>query len=94
VLEDGALRVEDGLLRQEADREALPEERLAGDVVVDAGHDLEQRRLAGAVVAEHADLRALVEREPDALQELLALRGDLAQVLHGVDELRHDRVVL
>ena len=36
--------------------------------LVDARHDAEQRRLTGAVGAEDADLRARIEREPDALR--------------------------
>src|SRR5690606_26789486 len=72
-----------------ADAVALTEERLAAEVLVDTGHDPQQRRLAGAVVTEHADLGAVVEGEPDPLEDLLTLRRGLAQVFHGVDELGH-----
>ena len=89
VLEHVLRRIEHWLLRQVADARALRGEGLAREVLVDAGHDAQQRRLARAVRAEHADLRVAVERQPDALQDLLALRGDLAQVLHGEDELGH-----
>ena len=44
--------------------------------------------LAGAVGAEHADLRARIERQPDALQNLPLGRDDLAEILHHVNELR------
>jgi hypothetical protein len=37
------------LLRKVADADALADEGFADVVVLDAGHDLEQRRLAGAV---------------------------------------------
>src|SRR5262249_61166115 len=66
-------------------------EPLAGEVPPPPRHDPQQRALPGAVVPEHADLRPGVEREPDALQDLLALGGDLAEILHGEDELRHGR---
>ena len=50
--------VELRLLRQEADLDAGLRPRLAFELLVDAGHDPEQRRFARAVEAEHADLRA------------------------------------
>ena len=37
-------------------------------LVILARHDLEQRALARAVQAEHADLRAGQEREPDVFE--------------------------
>ena len=37
----------------------------------------------------HADLRAVEKREPDVLEDDRVGRIDLAQPLHGVDELRH-----
>ena len=58
VAEDVLGRVEPRVLRQEADARAVGRERLAGEVLLDAGHDLQQRRLAGAVQAEDADLGA------------------------------------
>ena len=63
-------------------------EGLAREVLVHAGHDAQQRALAGPVAAQDADLGRRVERQPDALQDLLALRRDLAEVLHGEDVLR------
>ena len=50
----------------------------------------EQRALAGAVQAEHADLRAGEERQPDVLEDDVVGLVNLAQPLHGVDELRHE----
>ena len=58
------------------------------NVVVEAGHDAQQRALAGAVGAEHADLRAREERQPDVLEDDLVGRIDLPQPLHGEDVLR------
>ena len=46
-----------------------------------------QRRLAGAVDPEHADLGARQERQRDVLQDLLAAREDLGQAAHHVDVL-------
>ena len=54
-----------------------------------AGHDAQQRALAGAVHAEHADLRAEIEREPDVFEHPGVGRMHLPEALHGVDELRH-----
>ena len=80
-------RVEARLLRQEADLDALGRERLADEVRVLARHDAQQRRLARAVQAEHADLGAGEEREPDVLEDLVVGRVDLPEPFHGVDEL-------
>ena len=81
--------VEPGLLRQKPDRDALAGKRLAEEAGVLAGHDSQQRALAGAVGAQHADLRAEVEREPDVLEHSGIGLMDLSETLHGVDELRH-----
>src|SRR5438034_1097494 len=70
------------LLRQVADAQAVGGKRLAEEVAVDAGHDAQQRRLAGAIGAEHADLRPVEEREIDAAQDLPLGRDDLAKILH------------
>src|SRR6185369_3958360 len=75
------------LLRQVADAQAVGGEGLAQEVLVDAGHDAQQRRLAGAIGAEHADLGAVEEREIDTAQDLPLGRDDLAQILH------HERVL-
>src|SRR6185437_10948232 len=82
-------RVELRLLGQISDADAALRARLAVDLLVDAGHDLEQRGLSRAIEAKHADLRAGKEREADVAQND-ALRGDdLADPLHGEDVLRH-----
>ena len=80
-------RIEPGVLRQESDAGALGGKGLAGEVLFDAGHDLQQRGFAGAVQAEHADLRAGKKGEVDPLQDLALRRDDLPQVDHRVDVL-------
>ena len=76
------VRVERRLLGEIADAQPVGGERLAQEVVVDPGHDAQERGLAGAVGAEHADLGAVKERQIDAAQDLPLGRDDLAQVLH------------
>ena len=73
VLLDGLGRIELRLLRQVADLEARRRPRLAEELLVDARHDAEQRALAGAVVAEHADLGArdrTTARSPSRISRL------------------------
>ena len=90
VAEDGLRRIEPRLLREIADPDAVGRARLAQEVRVDAGHDAEQRRLAGAVRPEHADLGAGEEREIDAAEDLALGRDDLPEIAHGEDVLgRH-----
>src|SRR5690606_40677109 len=81
------------LLRQVADLDAGHRAGFALDLRVDAGHDLEQRRLAGAVEAEDADLGAGEETERDVLQDLPLGRHDLADAVHGVDVLGHPAII-
>ena len=59
----------------------------ADEMLVFSRHDLEERALAGAVRAEHADLGAGQKREPDVAKNLGIGRVDLPQPLHGVNEL-------
>ncbi len=87
VLADGLALVEMRLLLEVADAGALGDPALAVKFGVDAGHDAQQRRLAGAVDAEHADLGVRVERQMDVIQHLLAGRIGLGQALHVIDEL-------
>ena len=70
VLAHGLGRIELRLLRQVADARALGDQALAGPFLVDAGHDAQERRLAGAVDAEHADLGVRVEGQVDVLEDL------------------------
>ena len=87
VLADGVAAFELRFLRQVADANALGGPGLAAVLGLEAGHDLEQRRLAGAVHAEHADLHAGQERQRDALEDLATAGIGLGQVLHHVDVL-------
>ena len=83
-------RVELRLLRQIADPRALGDEALARIFLVGARHDAQQRRFAGAVDAQNADLGVGIKGEIDVLQDLLAARIGLAEALHVIDELpRH-----
>jgi hypothetical protein len=74
---------------QKADRDAVGRKRFADEALVLARHDLEERALARAVQAEHADLRAGKEREPDVFENLGVGLMDLPETLHGVNELGH-----
>ena len=86
-LAHGHVRIELRLLRQVADLDAGLRPRLAREVGVDAGHDLEHGRLAGAVEAEQADLGAREERQRDVLDDLALWRDRLGHAVHGVDVL-------
>ena len=91
VLAHALGRIELRLLRQVADARALGDPALAGELLVDPGHDAKQRRLAGAVDAEHADLGVGIERQVDVLQDLAVARIGLGQALHVIDELTGHR---
>ena len=68
---DALVGIELRLLREVADARALGHPGFAVIFAVEPGHDLEQRRFAGAVRPEHADLGVGVEREVDAVEDLL-----------------------
>ena len=87
VVADRFRRIELRLLRQVADAGALRRPGLAGIFGVEPGHDAQQRRFAGAVDAEHADLGVGIERQIDVLQDLPVARIGLGQTLHVIDEL-------
>jgi hypothetical protein len=80
-----------GLLRQVADTQSVGGTRLAEEIRVDAGHDAEQRALARAVGAEHADLGARDRTTARCPSGSPAWGDDLAEVLHEVDELMGHR---
>src|SRR5262249_16278426 len=88
----GLGRVQVRLLGQVPRPYAVGRLGFAEEVLIDAGHDPEQGALARAVGAEHADLGARVERQPDALEDLALGRDDLFQVLHRENELVGHRV--
>ena len=87
------LGVELRLLRQVSDPGAFGDEALADELRVEARHDAQQRRLARAVDAEHADLGVRVERQVDVLEHLLAARPGLAEALHMIDELARGHAI-
>ena len=79
-------RIELRLLGEVADGETRRQSGLTAVAVVEAGHDPQQARLAGAVGAEHADLGAGVERQRDVLQHRAVGRVDAGELVTGVDE--------
>jgi len=87
VAEHVLLGIELRLLRQIADLDAVGGARFAEEVVDGAGHDLQERGLAGAVQAHDADLGARQERQRDVLQDLLAPRIGLGELVHVIDVL-------
>ena len=74
--------VELGLLLEQPDGGAGSELRLAAELGVAPGHDPQQRRLAGAVEAQDADLRAGHEGQRDVLQDLLVRGMRPGQLVH------------
>ena len=80
------LRVERRLLGQVVDGVAFGENGLALVLPVDAGEDAQQRTLARAVQAEHADLGAVEVGQGDVFEDLL-LVVLLAHFDHRVDDL-------
>ncbi len=88
VLADRLGLVELRLLHQDADGGAGRQQRVAVVGLVDAGHDLQDTRLAGAVGTDDADLRAGQEVQADVVKDdLVAVR--LADLAHRVDEFGH-----
>ena len=79
--------VEVRLLLEHADGRAGRELGLAAVLLVEAGHDPQQRGLARAVVAEHADLGAGEERQRDVVEDRLVGGCTLRQAVHREDVL-------
>ena len=88
-LAHGLLRIKLRLLRQVADLDARHRRGFAIDLLVEAGHDLEQGRLARPVGAEHADLGAGEEAQRDVLEDLAFGWHGLAHPVHRVYVLGH-----
>ena len=93
VVADRLCRINLRLLRQIADGRALRHPGFAGKFLVEPGHDAQQRRLAGAVDAEHTDLGVGIERQVDVLQNLAVAGIGLGETLHVVDELPRHRAL-
>jgi hypothetical protein len=79
--------IERRLLLEQADGRAGGQLRIALKAVVEARHDPKQGRLAGAVVAEDADLGPWKEGHRDVGQHLPVGRIDPRQAVHRVDVL-------
>ncbi len=88
VPEHRLVRIEPRLLRHVTDGLAVLQARLAVPFLIHPGHDAHQRGLAAAVVADDADLRAVVKREGDVLQDLFIVVF-LLEVAAEVDVLGH-----
>jgi len=83
-LAHGVFRVELRFLLEIAHLDAGLRAGLADEIGVHAGHDPQDGRLAGAVEAEQADLRAGEEGQRDVLEDLALGRNGLADTVHGV----------
>ena len=81
--------IELGLLREHAHRRARRELGDAARRLLQPGHDPQQRRLAGAVRAEHADLGAGQEAERDVRQHLPVGAVELVGPVHREDVVAH-----
>ena len=93
VLADGLVQFQLRLLGDVADAHSLGQDGGAVDFPVEAGHDPQQGRLSRAVLAHHADLGPVVERQADVPQHDLFAIG-LADVAHLEDELGSHIAVL
>ncbi len=89
VAEHVLVGVELGLLREEADLDAVGGPRFAEEVLVDAGEDAQQRALAGAVGTHDADLGAGQEGQRDAVEQDAVGADHLAEVAQREDEFGH-----
>jgi hypothetical protein len=85
-------RIEPRLLREKPDGDARSGKRFADEIGVLTGHDAKQRALARPVQAEHANLRARQERQPDVLEDDVVGLVHFAQALHCVDVLHHSLI--
>ena len=83
---DARARSERGILRHVADAQALARRARAGGRRLEAGQDLQQRRLAGAVRADEADVVVLEDAERQALEERRRAEG-LGELLTGNEQL-------
>ena len=88
VLDDGLVLVERRLLEQDTHGIARRQTRLARRDFLHACHDLEQRVLAHAVGANHADLRSREEAHGHVVEDHL-VTVCAARAIHLVDELCH-----
>jgi hypothetical protein len=87
----GVAGLELRLLRQVADADSRHRRGRAFVLLVEARHDLQDRRLAGAIEPQEADLGARVEGERYVLDDLALGRNNLAHADHRVNELGHGK---
>ena len=85
VLAHVPLGVELRLLGEHADGRSRRQLRDTARRLLEPGHDPQQRRLAGPVRTEHADLRAGEEAERDVRQDLPVGAVELVGPVHGED---------
>jgi|GEM_PF-3791083 len=76
-------------LRQVTDIDAGLRPCLAVDLGIQPGHDAQQRGLAGAIQAQHADLGARKEGQGNVAQDMPLRSDDLRDAIHCVDVLGH-----
>ena len=86
---DGFGFVEQGFLGQVAYFDARLRACLALDILIDPGHDFQQRGFAGAVQPQHADFGSGEKTQGNIAQYNALGRHDLANPVHGVNELSH-----
>ena len=82
-------RVEVGLLLEEADGRSGAQLGGSARCLLAAGHQAQQRRLAGAVWAEDTDLRSWKECERDLVEHLAIGAVELRRPDHREDVVRH-----
>ena len=85
VFADGQRFIQLRFLRQIADLGALGGPCFTGEVGVEAGHDLHQRRFTRAVDADDTDFHAGQKAQVDVFKALLATGIGLGDTLHVVD---------
>ncbi len=76
-------------LRQVTDVNARLRPGFTVELLVDARHDAQQGRLAGAVQAQHADLGAGEEAQGDVFDDQSLRRHHLGDAIHRIYVLRH-----
>ena len=85
-LADGLRIVELGLLLQIAHRIAGRKDHLALEVLVDAGNNLHEGRLSGAVQTDDADFGSVEEGEVDVVQHFFLVGEGLTHTHHREDD--------
>jgi hypothetical protein len=88
IAHDVPRRIELRFLWQIADGHSIRGPGLAGELLLLSRHNAQQRRLARAVDADHADLGAGEEGERHVLQDLFPAGIGLVELVHDVDVLR------